>query len=44
MKNRAFLNGAIILVVFNLLGKVIGSVYRISLATVLGAGGMGQCG
>ncbi len=42
MKNRAFLNGAIILVVFNLLGKVIGSVYRISLATVLGAGGMGQ--
>lgn len=42
MKNRAFLNGAIILIVFNLIGKVIGSVYRISLATVLGAGGMGQ--
>lgn len=42
MKNRTFFNGAIILIIFNLLGKVIGSVYRISLATVLGGTGMGQ--
>ncbi len=42
MKNKAFFNGAIILIIFNLLGKVIGSFYRISLASVLGATGMGQ--
>ena len=42
MKNRVFFNGAIILVVFNLVGKIIGSVYRITLATVLGGTGMGQ--
>ncbi len=42
MKNNAFFNGAITLVLFNLFGKVIGSLYRIMLASVLGGTGMGQ--
>ena len=42
MKNRAFFSGAVLLVIFNLIGKIIGSVYRISLAGILGGTGMGQ--
>ncbi len=41
MKNK-FLSGALILIIFNLLGKVIGAVYRIPLAGILGGEGMGQ--
>lgn len=42
MKNKSFIKGALILVIFNLVGKVIGAVYRIPLARILGAVGMGQ--
>lgn len=42
MKNRTFLKGAIILIIFNLIGKAIGAVYRIPLARIIGSVGMGQ--
>ena len=42
MKNKTFFKGAIILIVFNLIGKVIGAIYRIPLAGILGSKGMGQ--
>lgn len=41
MKNN-FLKSAIILIVCNLIGKVLGAVYRIPLAGVLGSVGMGM--
>lgn len=40
--NNKFVKGAIILIVFNLIGKVIGAVYRIPLANLLGLQGMGE--
>lgn len=42
MKNNTFIKGAIILIIFNLIGKVIGAVYRIPLAKIVGSVGMGQ--
>lgn len=42
MKNKAFIKGALILIVFNLVGKVVGALYRIPLAKTLGSVGMGQ--
>lgn len=40
--NNKFVKGAIVLIVFNLIGKVIGAVYRIPLANILGLQGMGE--
>ena len=42
MKNKGFVKGAIILIAFNLIGKIIGAVYRIPLANMLGSVGIGQ--
>lgn len=42
MKNKTFFKGALILIIFNLIGKAIGAVYRIPLANILGSQGMGQ--
>lgn len=42
MKNKVFVKGAIILILCNLLGKVIGAVYRLPLAKIVGSVGMGQ--
>ena len=42
MKNKAFLKGAILLIICNLIGKVFGAVYRIPLAKILGPVGMGM--
>lgn len=42
MKNKTFFKGAIILIIFNLIGKAIGAIYRIPLAGILGSEGMGQ--
>ena len=42
MKNNRFFKGTIILIVCNLIGKVLGAVYRIPLAKIVGAEGMGM--
>lgn len=42
MKNNTFLKGAIVLIVFNLIGKMLGAVYRIPLSRILGTVGMGK--
>ena len=42
MKNKGFIKGALVLIVFNLVGKVVGALYRIPLAKTLGSVGMGQ--
>lgn len=42
MKSHTFLKGATILIICNLLGKVLGAVYRIPLAQTLGPVGMGM--
>ena len=42
MKMNKFVKGALILVVFNMIGKVIGAVYRIPLANLLGSVGIGE--
>ncbi len=42
MKNNAFLKGAVLLIVCNLIGKIFGAVYRIPLAKILGPAGMGM--
>lgn len=42
MKMNKFVKGALILVIFNLIGKIIGAVYRIPLANLLGAVGIGE--
>lgn len=41
MKND-FVKGAAILVIFNLIGKIIGAIYRIPLGNLLGAEGIGK--
>ncbi len=41
MKKNTFVTGALILIVFNLIGKVLGAVYRIPLAKIIGSVGMG---
>ena len=41
MKN-GFVKGAVVLVIFNLIGKVLGAIYRIPLANLLGLEGMGE--
>ncbi len=42
MKNKAFVKGTLILILCNLIGKVIGAVYRLPLASIVGSVGMGQ--
>lgn len=42
MKTNGFVRGAMILIFFNLIGKVIGAIYRIPLANLLGAVGIGE--
>ncbi len=42
MKASKFLKGTLVLIIFNLIGKVLGAVYRIPLAGFLGGEGMGQ--
>lgn len=42
MKQNGFVKGAFILILFNLIGKVIGAVYRIPLANLLGSVGIGE--
>jgi stage V sporulation protein B len=42
MKSNSFVKGAVILVLFNLIGKVLGAVYRIPLANLLGSVGIGK--
>lgn len=40
--NKTILSGALILIIFNLICKAIGAVYRIPLARILGGEGIGQ--
>ncbi len=42
MKQKGFVKGAIILIIFNLIGKIIGAIYRIPLANLLGSVGIGE--
>ena len=42
MKIKGFVKGALILIIFNLIGKVIGAIYRIPLANLLGPVGIGE--
>lgn len=42
MRQNGFVRGAFILVLFNLMGKVIGAIYRIPLANLLGSVGIGE--
>jgi len=42
MKNNVFLKGTLVLIVCNLIGKILGAVYRIPLAGIIGSEGMGQ--
>lgn len=42
MKLKGFVKGALILIIFNLIGKIIGAVYRIPLANLLGPVGIGE--
>lgn len=42
MKNKAFVKGAVVLILCNLIGKVVGAVYRLPLARIVGSVGMGQ--
>ena len=42
MNNKVFVKGALILIIFNLICKAIGALYRIPLAGILGGEGMGQ--
>ena len=40
--SKVFFNGALILIIFNLISKALGAVYRIPLAGILGSTGIGQ--
>ncbi len=42
MKGKVFVKGAVILIICNLIGKVLGAVYRIPLARIIGSVGMGE--
>ena len=42
MKSNGFVKGTVILLIFNLLGKIIGAIYRIPLANMLGPVGIGK--
>ena len=42
MKTKGFVKGAVILIIFNLIGKLVGAVYRIPLANILGSVGIGE--
>lgn len=42
MNTKGFVKGAMVLVVFNLIGKILGAVYRIPLANLLGPVGIGK--
>ena len=42
MKNKVFVKGAIVLILCNLIGKVIGVLYRLPLVKIVGSVGMGQ--
>lgn len=42
MKTKGFVKGAIVLIAFNIIGKIVGAIYRIPLANLLGAEGIGK--
>lgn len=42
MKDNKFIRGTLILIICNLIGKVLGAIYRIPLASIIGGEGMGQ--
>lgn len=42
MKLKGFVKGAIVLIIFNMIGKIVGAVYRIPLANLLGPVGIGE--
>jgi stage V sporulation protein B len=42
MKTKPIIKGALVLIICSLIGKVLGAVYRIPLARILGGVGMGQ--
>ena len=42
MKNKVFVKGAVVLILCNLIGKVIGVLYRLPLVKIIGSVGMGQ--
>jgi len=42
MENKKFVKGALILIVFNIIGKIVGAVYKIPLANILGPVGIGK--
>lgn len=42
MKSKGFVKGAVVLIAFNILGKIVGAIYRIPLANMLGAEGIGK--
>ena len=42
MKGKVFVKGAVILIICNLIGKILGAVYRIPLAQIVGSVGMGE--
>ncbi len=42
MAKNGFIKGAMLLIIFNLVGKIIGAVYRIPLANIVGSVGMGK--
>lgn len=42
MKDNNFIKGTLILIICNLIGKVLGAIYRIPLASIIGGEGMGQ--
>lgn len=42
MKIKGFVKGALVLIIFNLIGKIIGAIYRIPLANLLGPVGIGE--
>ena len=42
MKLKGFVKGALVLIIFNLIGKIVGAIYRIPLANLLGPVGIGE--
>ena len=42
MKSKVFVKGAVVLILCNLIGKVIGLLYRLPLVKIIGSVGMGQ--
>ena len=42
MKRNSILKGAFLLIICNLIGKVLGAIYKIPLASIVGSKGMGE--